>query len=95
MVSGLSIQVASILPWKQQMETWYKLPCTNCQKTNWVNAGNEQDVTTPDPEAIKCWNCNEKFIIEYDDYLDGDENPEDLDDFLDHAYTIQGMEKPE
>lgn len=35
--------------------------CPYCSKENNVYLGNLDDITAPDVEAIKCWNCSKKF----------------------------------
>jgi hypothetical protein len=75
------------------MEAWYKIACPHCQKTNWANAGNLQDYDL-EPEAILCFSCNQKFVVEYDLNVDEDPDPDDKEWLENDAYTVKGTELP-
>lgn len=44
--------------------TWCELLCPKCNKDNFINAGDTQDLTGCDPEGCKCWNCGHCFDFE-------------------------------
>ena len=44
--------------------TWYELGCPQCNSINFVNDGDTQDLTLPDIEGCKCWNCSHCFDFE-------------------------------
>lgn len=44
--------------------TWYELLCPNCSEHNFINAGDESDLTGFDSEACKCYNCKVCFNFE-------------------------------
>ena len=52
------------------METWYKEFCPECDSSNWINNGDETDLTVVDIEAIKCHNCGEIFFLGFEDEED-------------------------
>jgi hypothetical protein len=58
--------------------TWYELICPQCNLRNFVNDGDTQDMTLPDIDACKCWNCSHCFDFEGNPVdEDGDVNCED------------------
>lgn len=52
-------------------EHWIKSRCPKCNATNWICDGDSADLTVPDVEAVKCWECHmaywldEEFSEEY------------------------------
>lgn len=42
----------------------YKNFCPKCKKINMVNNGDETDLTKMDVEAVQCYNCNHKWVLE-------------------------------
>ena len=52
------------------MEKWYKEFCPKCDSSNWLNNGDETDLTGLDIEAIKCHNCGEIFLLGFEDEED-------------------------
>jgi hypothetical protein len=44
--------------------TRYKLQCPHCHASCWVNNGNEDDVTVPDIEAVRCHACKAVFRVD-------------------------------
>jgi hypothetical protein len=64
-------------------ETWDKQWCPECKEDNWICLGNLDDLTQPDIEAVKCWNCphmwwttEESEEINRYDYNEDDMPPE-------------------
>jgi hypothetical protein len=43
-------------------ESWYRIICPKCEFSNWVNNGDESDLSGVDIEGYKCWQCGH---IEY------------------------------
>lgn len=60
--------------------TWYELRCPGCGKSNFVNNGDEQDLTGCDVEWIQCCFCETVFDFEG---RSPDEYPVDYDKGLD------------
>jgi len=58
-------------------ETWIKAYCPECKTQNWICEGDMQDMTTPDTEAIKCWNCGHSWWRDPDTAKDMHENPDE------------------
>lgn len=46
--------------------TWYSIYCPNCDKIVWYNNGDENDLTMPDIEIVRCWHCREYMDIDGD-----------------------------
>lgn len=44
--------------------TWYEFRCPGCGKTNFINNGNENDLTGCDVEYIQCHSCYTIFDLE-------------------------------
>lgn len=51
---------------KEMGESWYKLRCPSCEKSFWVNNGDESDQTGRDVEAARCWSCKKVIIMPED-----------------------------
>ena len=47
-------------------ESWYKNHCPKCKAVNWVNNGDETDITAIDIEGYKCRKCKEITYIGFD-----------------------------
>ena len=45
------------------MEIWLKEYCPKCNTINWINNGDEGDLTILDIEVIKCRKCNYIFWL--------------------------------
>lgn len=41
----------------------FDVNCPTCKSICWVNNGDIEDLTVPDVEAGKCWNCKSNFLI--------------------------------
>jgi len=41
------------------MDTITRIRCCRCSKMNLVELGDTEDLTIPDVEAFRCWNCKE------------------------------------
>jgi len=46
------------------IRTLHELECPECEKINFVDAGDIRDMTGFDPEACQCWNCKYCFNFE-------------------------------
>lgn len=44
--------------------TWYEFRCPECNQKNFVCAGDTNDATGFDPEAVKCVKCGHCFDFE-------------------------------
>jgi len=44
--------------------TWYEMVCPQCNEHNFINAGDDNDITGIDLEACKCHNCKVCFDFE-------------------------------
>jgi phosphate starvation-inducible protein PhoH len=44
-------------------ESWYRESCNKCEKTCWVNNGDERDSTLNDYDGFICWSCKAKNLI--------------------------------
>ena len=53
--------------------TWYESYCPKCQAENFVDGGEVNDPSGPDPEGIKCWKCGYCFIL-------GDEDEQEFEE---------------
>ena len=45
------------------MESWYTEYCPKCNSKNWINNGDESDITGIDIDTIKCWKCSSVSLI--------------------------------
>jgi hypothetical protein len=58
--------------------SWEAINCPECSINNWVCHGNLEDVTQPDRDGCKCWNCGAKWlfwpeeIVGEPHYIDGE-----------------------
>ena len=48
----------------ESVDDWYRCLCPSCSKANWVSGGDPSDCTGSDPAVIRCWNCDECFLID-------------------------------
>ena len=69
-------------------DSWYRYKCP-CGKLNWINNGDENDLTSPDVEAIKCWACKVVFRCGPIDELMEEIRGEDG-----QVYEENGIERP-
>ncbi len=44
------------------IETWHKFRCPKCKAANWTAEDND-DMTRPDIEGIKCYKCKHEWCI--------------------------------
>lgn len=78
------------------MNVWFEIECPACGKVNWINNGDPSDLSRPDVEACKCWECGLDIDLET-------EGPAPADLKKQHApglpriqmYIEQGQERPE
>lgn len=56
-------------------ETWYRMPCPECSEINWHCAGNLEDITGIDADAIKCHACKKVFFLADPEDMMLDEDP--------------------
>jgi len=40
--------------------SYIKVKCPYCERMNYVDLGNVQDLSGVDPEAMECWSCDKK-----------------------------------
>mgnify|MGYP001586348304 CR=1 FL=1 len=45
------------------MENISKIYCPKCIAINYINTGDESDLTIPDVEAVICWHCGYKWLL--------------------------------
>lgn len=57
------------------IETWYKIWCPKCKEPNWICAGDMNDCSVADAEAVKCHACNEVTKLMGDFEMINPENP--------------------
>jgi hypothetical protein len=50
------------------VETWFGSTCPNCKKYILFCVGDVFDLTSPDVEYIKCWNCY--IILKMPEFFD-------------------------
>lgn len=43
---------------------WIEIECPQCQKTNWVDNGDINDLSYPDIDAFECFNCHTIIDLE-------------------------------
>lgn len=81
------------------METWFKIECPHCGSRNWINRGDMSDMTAPDVEACKCWQCEKKFLlpgIEDEICAGEDEEYRDVDHYLEEGAMCEwGRRNPD
>jgi len=63
-------------------ETWYKVWCPHCRKTNWVNNGDTSDICGTDVGRVLCRACEKVFLLS--------EGEEGLENFV----VTEGMADP-
>ena len=56
------------------MESWYTDNCPKCGSVNWVCNGDESDMTRPDIDGVKCWNCKTVWLLEDQRIVSEDDN---------------------
>ena len=65
--------------------------CPKCGKRNYVYLGDMSDITAPDREAVRCWNCKTVGWL-------GEESRDMAVDMgyesIEEAYVEDGTEKP-
>ncbi|GAG89754.1 unnamed protein product [marine sediment metagenome] len=62
-------------------ETYYSEKCPKCNKKNFWYAGDGSDITGIDIEALICWSCGHKWLLEMCEEWTN----------LEEAYTEEGM----
>lgn len=62
--------------------------CPKCEKVNYVDLGDLEDMTAPDVEIVECWNCGTKSWI--DKSVSRDYGYESMDE----GYEEKGKETP-
>jgi len=75
------------------LDIWFTIRCPKCKTKNWVFAGDPDDLTKPDPESMKCFNCKtvswiaqsikEEFELNYE----FDDSKEDI---INNSYCVDG-----
>lgn len=45
------------------MEVYYSDTCPKCGKKNFTAYGDPSDLTVPDIEGLRCWNCKHEWIF--------------------------------
>ena len=68
------------------MTQWYEDYCPKCQKSNWIDNGDPQDMTVEDVEGIRCWNCGHCWLLGEECDLDEEECDEAEQDKDGHYY---------
>jgi hypothetical protein len=48
-------------------DMWTKECCPQCKASNWLNHGDTSDITKPDIDACKCWQCERRFFLDADE----------------------------
>jgi hypothetical protein len=56
--------------------------CPKCETCNWVNQGDASDMTAPDIEAVRCWQCGQSWWVD-DEYRDTHNEGDDPADYAD------------
>lgn len=52
------------------LETWWKCLCPRCSTVNWLCCGDSTDLTSYDPQALRCRKCKKISLI--NPFGDGD-----------------------
>ena len=48
------------------MDTIYKTSCPQCHATNYVNNGDENDMTAQDINGVRCHSCKHEYLLDSD-----------------------------
>ena len=73
----------------EYIDSWYRSKCPYCEAVNWIDNGNEQDISGIDADACNCWKCKKLFrLSEYDALLEEIRGEDSM------IYETNGQEKP-